>query len=835
MIGERLQKKIADIVGEENLIDKYPEIYVYAFDGGIHRRVPDCLVRPHNSEQVQKIIQLAVEENLPVVPRGAGTALCGQVVPLRGGIVLDMQRMDKIIEIRPDGLYAVVEPGAICDKLNDQLGRQGFFIPAPASSEVATLGGMVGANSSGSKALKYGATRDIVLGLEVVTPVGDIITVGCKMVKQSSGFQLEKLYCGSEGMLGVITEVVVRIIPKPAARGACVAFFDSIGNTGKCVADIVSSGLVPSQLELMSETAIKAVNKAEGLGLPECAGMLLIELSGEVSSIGEQIEKAGRICNRAGAIKIEYTEDEKRIDALWKGRKQMIPSLSILQKEYATVMLADDMSVPVYHVPEAVAEIEKISSRYDIHIPAYGHAGDGNLHTKVLMDPLNPDHWKQAEEAVWEIYNMIYSLGGTTSGEHGIGITKAPLFHKERKGAISVMKAIKTALDPHNIMNPGKMIEWEGGFVTKLRYPVGEVKTRGLHLDKYISDMVTCTLCGYCKGVCPVFDSLGWDSNAARGKMLLSYGLVTGEVDFSDGVSEKLYQCVLCGDCARRCPSGINAPEIIQSARADVVEAGCGLDAHRMLASRVIDTGNIYGEKSFPVPQEWEGDMAVFLGCQYGFRMNKTKRYFRIMKAAGMSPFAMDVVCCGFPLKVLGYWRQLEEVKERFLKKYEKLAGKKVVTFCPSCAQFIREEYKINVEYIIPLLASAMEGCSFKKVLGDKKIITYHDPCDLSRRLRIVDEPRKIIELLGGSIVEMEHSREKSRCCGGGGGMLTTDMELSSAIAMARIEEVDATGAELLLTSCPTCEAVLKRAAANYKKRKIVVRDISDILWQAFK
>lgn len=455
---KELSDRLMEIVGEGNCTTSQADLYVYAFDGGIHRRKPDAVVRPHRTEEVQRIIAFANEKKIPLVPRGAGTGLCGQVVPIVGGIVVDMQGMNRIKEIRIDGIYAIAEPGVVCDDFNAALQPHGYFIPGPASSEVATLGGMVATNSSGAKALKYGATRDFVIGMTVVLPTGRVINVGSKTPKQSGGFQFEKFFCGMEGTLGIITEVLVQLTPIAPSKAACVAYFDDLENAGQCVSNIIAKGLIPSQMEIMGETPIKAVNKATGMGLLECAGMLLIEADGHPAIVKEEAALIGRVCRDSGAIQVDFTDDEKRMAELWKGRKQMIPSLSVLQKEYATVMLADDMSVPIYNVPKALVAFEKISSEYDIHIPAYGHAGDGNLHTKVLMDPTNPDHWRQAEEAVTRIYDTVLALDGTTTGEHGIGITKRDYLPWQLKPReMEITRQLKALFDPKGILNPGKI------------------------------------------------------------------------------------------------------------------------------------------------------------------------------------------------------------------------------------------------------------------------------------------------------------------------------------------------------------------------------------------
>jgi len=306
----------------------------------------------------------------------------------------------------------------------------------------------------------------------VVLPTGEIVKVGSKTIKNAGGYQFEKLFCGMEGTLGIITEIILKVIPLPEKRAAAIAMFDKLEDAGQWVSNIIASKIIPSGLELMSNVCIRAVNKALNLGLPEVEAILLIEVDGDALVIKDQIEKVSKICKDSGANQVDFTDDEQRIIELWKGRKGMIPALSKLNEDFATVMLADDMSVPISKVPQAVKEFQAISNKYEIIVASYGHAGDGNLHTKVLMDPTRKSHWEQAEKAVQEVYDVVLSLGGTVTGEHGIAITKAPFFHQERKALIPAMKAIKHALDPNNIMNPHKLMDWEEGFITHLRYKI---------------------------------------------------------------------------------------------------------------------------------------------------------------------------------------------------------------------------------------------------------------------------------------------------------------------------------------------------------------------------
>ncbi len=471
-MDKEIIEKLSSIVGEENCKTTTAELYTYSMDAGIHKAMPDAVIRPRTNDEVSRVVKLANQYKFPVIPRGAGSALCGHSVPVDGGVIIDMQRMDQIKEIKVEDLFVVTEPGVVCDDLNAALKKYGFWVPGPSSSNVATIGGMVATNSSGDKALKYGATRDYVLGLEVVLPTGEIVHAGSRTVKNSGGYQFEKFFVGMEGTLGIITEITLRVIPLPERKAAAIAVFDSLENAGKCVSNIIANRIIPSGLELMSNVCIRAVNKALNLGLPETEAILLIEVDGDKEIIAKTIEKVSQICRDTGAIQVDFTDDEKRITELWKGRKGMIPALSKLNEEFVTVMLADDMSVPISQVPCAITEFQKISDKYDIIVASYGHAGDGNLHTKVLMDPTKKSHWEQAEKAVKEIYDVVLELGGTTTGEHGIALTKAPFFHKERGPLIPTMRAIKKAMDPNNIMNPHKMMDWEGSFITHVRYKV---------------------------------------------------------------------------------------------------------------------------------------------------------------------------------------------------------------------------------------------------------------------------------------------------------------------------------------------------------------------------
>ncbi|OYT62497.1 FAD-binding oxidoreductase [Thermoplasmatales archaeon ex4484_30] len=472
MLSDVLQK-LAKIVGDENVLSSPADLYAYGFDASIHHAMPDVVLKVSNSKQVEKIVKLAYEEEIPIIPRGAGTALCGQCIPIHGGIILDMTAMNVIKEIRVEDLYCVVEPGVIYEKLNRELAKENFFFPpTPGSGDVCTIGGMVAVNASGMRAIKYGATRDYVLGMEVVLPNGKKVHFGTRTIKNSSGYQLERLMVGSEGTLGVITEVTIRILPLPEKRAVALASFPSLEKAGEGVANIIASSLLPSGLEIMDSVCIQAVNKAMNIGLPQAEAVLLVEVDGAESVVKRDVVKVAEICKKSGATSVKFAYESEEMLKLWKGRKGVLPSLSRYGEKMVSVSLADDMSVPISNIPKAIMSFQKVAKKYGIIIGTYGHAGDGNLHTKVLIDPLAEKSWEKAEKAVDEIYKAVLSLGGTVSGEHGIGISKAPWMQKERKEMLSVMEAIKKAIDPKNIMNPGKMMQWKGSIIAYVRYPV---------------------------------------------------------------------------------------------------------------------------------------------------------------------------------------------------------------------------------------------------------------------------------------------------------------------------------------------------------------------------
>ena len=465
-------ERIGEIVGEENYSTNPADLYTYGFDASIHHSDPDVVVRPSSAKEVSAILHLANDHNIPVVPRGAGTGLCGGAVPIHGGIALDMTRMNRVLEIRVEDLLCVCEAGVVFDKLMEALAPHKFSIPtAPGSSEACTIGGMVAANASGMRAIKYGAMRDYVLGLEVVLASGEIVQLGTRTLKNSSGYQLDRPIVGSEGTLGVITKATLRIVPKAKKAAMIVAAFATLELAGKCVSKIIAKPIIPSAIELMDSTCIKAVNKTVHAGFPDVEALCMIEVDGEPETVEKEAALVCGVCEEVGATSVEASSETAQMAKWTYGRKSIMSSLSRYGEGFVSVSLADDMAVPISRIPEAVVAFHRIAKSNGVIIGTYGHAADGNLHTKMLLDPTSTDYWQRGEKAVSEVYDTVIGLGGTVTGEHGVGISKAPYMQKERATALQTMADIKRALDPNNILNPGKIQQWEGSILTKLRYP----------------------------------------------------------------------------------------------------------------------------------------------------------------------------------------------------------------------------------------------------------------------------------------------------------------------------------------------------------------------------
>lgn len=470
------ETRLRDIVGERNIKTDPSDLYIYGSDSSVHHAMPWAIVRPENTSQVQKIMKYANEDLIPVIPRGGGSGMCGQTVPINGGIILDMKGMNRILEINLKDVYCRVEPGVVDDDLNLALKQYGmFYPPTPASSRIATIGGEIANNASGVRSVKYGATRDAVLGMKVVLPNGDLVSLGAHTRVEASGYQLHKLIVGSEGTLGIVVEATLSFVPIPEFRCMGISNFDSLKDAGQAIGSIMASGAIPSMLELVDSVAIKAVNKTMNLGLKEVAAALIFEADGMVKeAVDYEINKMKAICEKHNGMDIYASYDPKERAKIFLGRKKLFPALSKYDDNLASTSLADDMAVPYSKMAEMAEKIHEIAAKNNIVMTAYGHCGSGCMHTKILMDTKRKDQWDSAKKAITEVYEYVRSVNGTTSAEHGIGLSKAESFKVEKSDSLILLAGIKKAFDPNNILNPGKLSQAPENWVTatNLRYSV---------------------------------------------------------------------------------------------------------------------------------------------------------------------------------------------------------------------------------------------------------------------------------------------------------------------------------------------------------------------------
>lgn len=461
-------KPLSKIVGSENVLHTLEDRMCYSYDGTFRTFMPDIIVRPDGTSEVQAIVKFAAEHRVPLYPRGAGTGLSGGSVPVKGGIVMDLTRMNRILEIDAKNLLVVVEPGVVTAELHRTVEALGLYYPPdPASLKTCTIGGNVAESAGGPRAIKYGVTRDYVMGLEIVTTAGEIINTGGRTVKNVSGYDLTRLFVGSEGTLGVVTKAILKLIPKPEAKKTILSIFPKLEGAADTVPQIIAQGIIPSSLEIMDDVAINCVENHLHLGLPRDAeAILLIEVDGDKEIVEKQAPIIARICEENGASEVKVAKDDIEAEELWVARRAV--SAAVVQLN--PTKISEDATVPRTNIPEMIRRLKQIGKKYNLPMAIYGHAGDGNLHPNILTNLRDHEEMERVEKAIEEIFKVTIELGGTLTGEHGIGLMKAPFLKLQfSPEEIHYFKEIKKAFDPQNILNPGKIFggeESEGLFTS---------------------------------------------------------------------------------------------------------------------------------------------------------------------------------------------------------------------------------------------------------------------------------------------------------------------------------------------------------------------------------
>ncbi len=427
----------------------------YSFDATFHTGQPEAVVLPDSTEQVAAIMRLASRHGIPVTPRGAGTGMSGGSLP-KGGIALSLTRMNRILEIDRRNLLAVVQPGVVTAHLQREAERLGLFYPPdPASGKVCTIGGNIAENAGGPRCFKYGVTRDYVLGLEVVLADGQVLKTGGRTVKNVTGYDLTRLIVGSEGTLGIVTQATLRLIAKPEAVRTLMAVFPRLDDATETIAEIVASGVRPATLEIMDQLTLRVVENYLHAGLPvEAEAVLLIEVDGFREAVQRQAAVVADLCRRLGASEVRVADTEQEREELWRARR----SVSTAVTQVKPTKIGEDVAVPIASVPEMIRKLQYLQRQTGLTMTVYGHAGDGNIHPNIVTDLRDQEEMAKVEAALEEIARIALGLGGTLSGEHGIGTLKAPYLEMEvGEVGLDVMRRIKRALDPQNILNPGKM------------------------------------------------------------------------------------------------------------------------------------------------------------------------------------------------------------------------------------------------------------------------------------------------------------------------------------------------------------------------------------------
>ena len=452
-------EKLRNVVGAENVLTSKEDLIPYAFDGtAAMKEMPGCVMFAVSTDEVSAVLKLANDSGTPVVTRGSGTGLSGGSVPSGDCIVLCTVKMEKILEVDSANLTMTAEPGVTTIQIAEAAEKAGLFYPPdPGSMKISTIGGNVAENSGGLRGLKYGVTRNYVMGMEVVLPDGEVMRLGNKCVKDVAGFSLKDVMIGSEGTLGVITKVLLKLIPKPAAKKTMVATFDAMDAAAQTVSDIIAAQIIPCTLEFLDRTTIHCVEDFAKVGLPlDCEALLLMETDGHPAAVAEEAAKMEELAKANGAKEVRVAKDDAEATQLATARRSAFSALARL----APTIILEDATVPRSELAHMIRFVAEVAKKYELKIGTFGHMGDGNLHPTFLTDERNTDEMRRVHEAFTEIFDEAIRLGGTITGEHGIGLAKKEFLPKfAGEAQMRVMRELRKALDPKGILNPGKMFD----------------------------------------------------------------------------------------------------------------------------------------------------------------------------------------------------------------------------------------------------------------------------------------------------------------------------------------------------------------------------------------
>lgn len=451
---------ISTILQDDQLSTDPCDCWPYGYDNSRRHTPPQIVVFPDSDRQIQEIVRECYKFSIPILPRGRGTATTGAAVPVKGGLVLSTEKLDQIISIDSDNRVAVVQPGVLNQTLQNELAKHGFFWPPdPSSQSFCTIGGNLALNAGGPMAVKYGTPRENTLGLKAVTSDGRLIKTGVMTTKGVVGLDLTRLLIGSEGTLAIITEATLKLTPLPVSQTLLVGYFKTMSAAANAVSRIMAQPITPAALEFMDENALNILREYTSVSVPENAqALLMVELDGDEAILEQQVPVIQELLETEACLNIETAEDEATASRLWSARKALSPAL----RKIAPKKINEDIVVPVSRIPQLIDKLNYFSQKYGIQIVNFGHAGNGNIHTNLLIDPNDPEQMEKAYTCLKEIFSLVIEFGGTLSGEHGVGIEKQPFVPMEiDPTTLELMRNIKKAFDPRNILNPDKVFPIE--------------------------------------------------------------------------------------------------------------------------------------------------------------------------------------------------------------------------------------------------------------------------------------------------------------------------------------------------------------------------------------
>lgn len=558
-------RKLTEIVGEDIITTDEAERFSYAFDFSIHKCMPDLVALPKNKEQVSTILKFANKMAIPVIPRGGGTGCIGGALAWKGGIVMDLSRMDKIKKIDKQNLTMTCEAGVTIDQINKTLHKEGYFFPMQMDGLAGIIGGYIACNGTGEHSVRFGKMRDWVRSLEVVLPNGEVLRTGsCAPV--SSNPDLTHLFIGTEGTLGIITEATFGILPLPEKKIVGIVSVDNIKEAGNIMSRILEEGPI-ADLMVYDELSIKGMRRK--LTHTKAGALLKITLIGKKEEVNRLKNDISKIISNFRIIKMDWFDVERT-----PVQTNPLINMAAIIPKARPVHIGEDIAVPISELSKALEGIKAIAKKYQIPtLVISGDVGKGVLHPAVLINVEEKEKFKKAKKVVEEIYKLAIKLGGTISGTHGIGISRSRYIRLEHnKQFIDTFNAIKKALDPKNILNPCKMglSPVPDPFGRNLFKEWWERPKTNSPLEKYRNKIILCDFCGFCNIVCPVFLKKKWHSFSPRGRLLLSRALLTKEIKVTDRFKESILSCTLCGACNKNCPKEIPISEIIEITKSEL-------------------------------------------------------------------------------------------------------------------------------------------------------------------------------------------------------------------------------------------------------------------------